>query len=728
MANSSIGTAWIQIKPSMKGVAGSLKKEFGDVYNIGENTGNNFSSGFMSGVKNIASSIGDVFVSATNAATTALVALSAKGISTVSTMQSLQIQMNGLTKSTELGTEAMKIAQNYWENNPFQRIDVASSTKSLLAYGRSVQDLGDDLKLLGNISIVSGTSLEELAGLYGKVAAQGKVNSLIIREFSNRGISVLSELAKVTGYTEAEISENAGNLNITFDQLRQALSGIVDPSLVSQLENTIPRALDKLGGKLNTLATAFVGGELTAKGFEIRQNGIATAVLHVIQAINGLLGSKQVIEAAGKAGEAIAPIVEKIAGAITKMEPLFVSFFNSIAGLGDMLGPVLAVVALGLGSVASQLPFIGAVLPNIGGSILSIGKALKGLLATNPVGAIFLIVGALGALVGATGITSDQIAKFVNSIITKITEFAQIIISKLPEIIKMILDGVTVLLQSLPSILPTLVDAVVQILVTLVNVIIENLPMLIEAAIQTLIALANALVDNIELLVEAAFQIMFALVTAIITHLPEIVQAGIRIIGALISGIGQMIGSVGGKLNELNGKILGKIGELAGQMIEAGKNVIRGLINGIGSMIGNVVNKVKEVSSSILDNVKNFFGIHSPSRLMASMGKYLMQGLENGIDSNVNGVIKSAEIANEKIAGAFGADSTFSAQFSSGNLNEQMAYANNMELAAENDRQAMSSISNFGETTIVINGYNKDPNELAEIISRKVALKQRGVY
>jgi hypothetical protein len=44
-----------------------------------------------------------------------------------------------------------------------------------------------------------------------------------------------------------------------------------------------------------------------------------------------------------------------------------------------------------------------------------------------------------------------------------------------------------------------------------------------------------------------------------------------------------------------------------------------------------VVNKIKEICGQALDAVKKFFGIHSPSTVMAGLGKNLMEGLADGI-------------------------------------------------------------------------------------------------
>ena len=77
--------------------------------------------------------------------------------------------------------------------------------------------------------------------------------------------------------------------------------------------------------------------------------------------------------------------------------------------------------------------------------------------------------------------------------------------------------------------------------------------------------------------------------------------------------------------------ILGALGNLGGMLAGAGKSMIDGLVNGISGARDAVVNKVKDIAAGALDAIKNFFGIHSPSRVMAQMGTFIGQGLANGI-------------------------------------------------------------------------------------------------
>lgn len=85
--------------------------------------------------------------------------------------------------------------------------------------------------------------------------------------------------------------------------------------------------------------------------------------------------------------------------------------------------------------------------------------------------------------------------------------------------------------------------------------------------------------------------------------------------------------------------------QLAGQLGIIGLELIGGVAAGvIGAMKTIGAWLKKHVVDPIVNKVKELFGIHSPSTVMAEIGKMLMQGLYNGIESFVETIKKIFEI------------------------------------------------------------------------------------
>ncbi|MEM5125608.1 phage tail protein, partial [Enterococcus faecium] len=87
-------------------------------------------------------------------------------------------------------------------------------------------------------------------------------------------------------------------------------------------------------------------------------------------------------------------------------------------------------------------------------------------------------------------------------------------------------------------------------------------------------------------------------------------------------------------------------GEYVSTMGTIGKNLITGLWNGIADAGSWLRNKISGFFGGVADNIKDFFGIHSPSTLFRDeIGKYMAQGIGVGFDKEMTGVSKTMQKA-----------------------------------------------------------------------------------
>ena len=97
-------------------------------------------------------------------------------------------------------------------------------------------------------------------------------------------------------------------------------------------------------------------------------------------------------------------------------------------------------------------------------------------------------------------------------------------------------------------------------------------------------------------------------------------------VGTLIAGFVLLYKHSEGFRNFING------------IVEGAKQLIPGIIEGIKSGWTAFTDWLGSLWQGIVDGFKNFFGIHSPSTVMAELGKYIIEGLLNGIKSLVPNV------------------------------------------------------------------------------------------
>ena len=97
-----------------------------------------------------------------------------------------------------------------------------------------------------------------------------------------------------------------------------------------------------------------------------------------------------------------------------------------------------------------------------------------------------------------------------------------------------------------------------------------------------------------------------------------------------------------GNIAEFISDVIGKFTSMKDDIFTAGQNLVEGLWNGIGDKFNWITGKIQEFTGGILDGIKDFLGIHSPSKLFETdIGYNLVYGLANGITKKTSTAVKS---------------------------------------------------------------------------------------
>lgn len=125
------------------------------------------------------------------------------------------------------------------------------------------------------------------------------------------------------------------------------------------------------------------------------------------------------------------------------------------------------------------------------------------------------------------------------------------------------------------------------------------------------------------------------------------------------------------KVKNFFGMALDWLRNLFSKFVEVGKNLVKGLWEGITGAAKAVGDGIKNLCTGLVNRVKSFFGIHSPSTVMAQLGEYMSLGFANGIadsgnavDRSMNDVMRSAlsaaQMSADMILSCFDEDADFS--------------------------------------------------------------------
>ena len=247
----------------------------------------------------------------------------------------------------------------------------------------------------------------------------------------------------------------------------------------------------------------------------------------------------------------------------------------------------------------------------------------------------------VGMIMSGIGMMAQTIIDGVPQIIEAGYELASGLITaigeRLPDIVAeggvMLEELANGFLTSLPDMISKVGEAVSAVLAWIMN----NLPRFLQSGIQILGSIAQGILRNLPAIVSSIGQMAVKIVSTVVSNLPKFLQQGIQIIGSIVKGLIQAIPKVVSAMPQIFGKI--------GQYIKSvnwlglGRNIIDGIVKGLRSAGSAVKNFLMDIAKGALDSVKRFFGIKSPSRVMADeVGQYLPLGIAKGIEKNASAV------------------------------------------------------------------------------------------
>ena len=236
-------------------------------------------------------------------------------------------------------------------------------------------------------------------------------------------------------------------------------------------------------------------------------------------------------------------------------------------------------------------------------------------------------------------------------------------------------DLLTTLITGLYEILPDLVDTAIKVVASFVSTIAGQLPDLIPTIVNGLLAMVDAIINNIDLIIDAGIKLIEGLIDGLIKATPKLVEKVPYIVTSLVNGFLDLtikLVELGAKYIQMMAKGLTEFLQpltdgiqevwltIKSTFLKAfegakniGKNLIEGIWNGIKNAKDWLIGKIQQFCTDALGAIKSFFGIESPSKVMANeVGKYMAQGIGVGFGNTIPSVINAMQ---EKLSAVTGA-------------------------------------------------------------------------
>lgn len=198
----------------------------------------------------------------TRSITLPIVGIGGAALKSAADLETLETSFISLTGGAEQAANMMQNLNEFTARTPFQIDAVAKSARQLIASGTGVGEVNEQLQFLGDIAATSGSSIDEIAAIFSKVQAKGKVELESLNQLAERGIPIFTALSEATGLPAAELGAGAVSVE-KFNEVLKSFTqeGGFASGAMLRLSNTV-------AGKFSTaldnakLAAASLGKQL----------------------------------------------------------------------------------------------------------------------------------------------------------------------------------------------------------------------------------------------------------------------------------------------------------------------------------------------------------------------------------------------------------------------------------------------------------------------------------
>ena len=686
MANE-IAKAYVQIVPSTEGLSGAISNAVGpEAEKAGEEGGRKYGGGFGKALK----VVGGVAAAAAGVALKATAEIVKSAVSSYADFEQLvggvetlfgAGGMNLDQYATAMGMSSQQATGTFYRlmnaqdevlehaRNAYMTAGLSANAymETVTSFSASlIQSLGGDTMAAAKYADMAITDMSDNAN---KMGTSMEMIQNAYNGFAKQNYTMLDNLKLGYGGTKEEMerllkdAEAISGIEYNLDSYADVVDAIhVIQTEMGITETTAREAMGTISGAMGmtkaaweNLLTGLGSGEDLSPlidnlvtSAEALWTNLQPVILNALQGISSFI-AEVAPTIAGELPGIITSIAPDIATAAGDVLTTFVTAISQ--NLGSLTQTAIDIVMELFNALVSNLgPLVQGAIEIIGQLAVGIGEALPTLIPT----IIDTLLSIVQYLIDNMDILLDGVISIITGLAQGIIDALPILIGRLPELISgvvdfllgalpdlinAVIDVINMIINELPTIIAMIVEVLPDLITGIITGLMDNLPAIIEAGITLFLSLVTALPQIILGIVEAIPQIIDGLVNGFKNAWPQIKEAGINLLKNLWTGIQTFFPQLLSKVVEFVKRIPTAISNAFSKISEVGKNLIQGLWNGINNAKDWILEKIKGFGDAVLNGLKDFFGINSPSKVMADeIGKFLPEGIAVGITANADSV------------------------------------------------------------------------------------------
>ena len=183
-----------------------------------------------------------------------------------SEIQSLQTSFDVLVGNKQQAEELFNSIKDFATHTPMQMKDLASAAQTMMSFNIPVEQIMDNLKALGDVSMGDAQKFQSLSLAFSQMSATGKLMGQDLLQMINAGFNPLATISEKTGKSISELKDEMSKGAISADMVRQAFMDATSEGgkfagMLEKQSQTLGGAYSNLQGAINDMFNAI--GEQT---------------------------------------------------------------------------------------------------------------------------------------------------------------------------------------------------------------------------------------------------------------------------------------------------------------------------------------------------------------------------------------------------------------------------------------------------------------------------------
>lgn len=544
-------------------------------------------------------------------------------------------------------SDTVSSALNIWglEASEAGRVaDVLAESANSTAAG--IEDMQYAFKYAGSPAAALGVSMEELAGAVGLMTNAGlkgenagtalRASLLALLNPSEKN----SKMMESMGIAITDAKGNFVGLSGLVDNISKSMEGMTDTQKAANLASLVGTeavsgflALMEAGpDKIDEMTASLEGSEgASKKAADQMKAGIGGA----LEELNGAIDSLVIT-----IGDQLAPAVQTVAEWLSKLLNWFTNLPEGMKQFLVITTAVIGGISLLAAGLGVLLGFVGLVSSGVGALAIAFGTTSAAILTT--IGIVAGIVLGIVALGAAFVIAYQKVEWFrdmVDAAWAWIKNAFFTALDYVKGVVQVVMADISAFISQQLAKIKAFWDengkAIMIIVTTAFGIVVEIIKT-VMGVIKGVFQVAWPLIVGI---IKIAWATIKSIVSTAISLVLGIIQTTMKLLQGDWKGAWETIKSTAKEIWE---NIVGYFEGI--DLYQIGADIINGLINGISSMAGSVKDAVVGIGEKIKNGFTNFFGIHSPSRLMKKdVGRWIPAGVADGITGNIKSVIAATK-------------------------------------------------------------------------------------